>query len=34
MTATNHTEHYELSQYTEGDRPDRQGIGHAIFGRI
>lgn len=21
MTATNHTEHYELSQYTEGDRP-------------
>lgn len=21
MTATNHTEHYELSQYMEGDRP-------------
>lgn len=25
MTATNHTEHYELSQYTEGDRPTYTG---------
>lgn len=25
MTATNHTEHYELSQYTEGDRPTYAG---------
>lgn len=25
MTATNHTEHYELSQYTEDDRPTYTG---------
>lgn len=25
MTATDHTEHYELSQYTEGDRPTYTG---------
>lgn len=25
MTATNHTEHYELSQYTEGDHPTYTG---------
>lgn len=25
MTATNHTEHYELSQYTESDRPTYTG---------
>lgn len=25
MTATNHTEHYDLSQYTEGDRPTYTG---------
>lgn len=25
MTATNHTEHYGLSQYTEGDRPTYTG---------
>jgi len=25
MTATNHTEHYELSQYTENDHPTYTG---------
>ena len=34
MTATNHTEHYGLSQYTDGDRPTYTGDYNGDMGRI
>ena len=34
MTATNHTEHYELSQYTEGDHPTYTGDYNSDMSKI
>lgn len=34
MTATNHTEHYDLSQYTEDDRPAYAGDCNSDMSRI
>lgn len=34
MTATNHTEHYELSQYAEGDRPTYTGDYNSDMSKI
>lgn len=34
MTATNHTEHYDLSQYTEDDRPTYTGDYNSDMSKI